>query len=85
MVEQLKQRFNNVFVLYDNDFKSKENHGVIFGKRMADEFNIIMLLIPEEYQTKDTSDFCKKYGRKETNKLINKLIQNGLRQIQDTV
>ena len=79
VVEQLKQRFNNVFVLYDNDFKSKENHGLIFGKRMADEFNITMLLIPEEYQTKDPSDFCKAYGRDETRKLINKLIKDGMR------
>jgi DNA-binding CsgD family transcriptional regulator len=67
--DKLKQMFNHVFVLYDNDFKSKENHGFIFGKRMADEFDIIMLLIPEEYQTKDPSDFCRKYGRKETNRV----------------
>ena len=79
VVEQLKERFSHVFVLYDNDFQSEENHGVIFGKRISSEFGITMLLIPEEYQTKDPSDFCRKYGRKETNKLINKLIQDGLR------
>lgn len=78
VVEQLKSRFNEVFVLYDNDFQSVENHGRIFGERISREFNIKMLLIPTEYQTKDTSDFCKKYGRKETNKLINKLINNGV-------
>ena len=38
---------------------------MIFGKRIADEFNITMLVIPEEYQAKDPSDFCKKYGRQE--------------------
>lgn len=77
VVEQLKNRFKNIYVLYDNDFNSaNENYGRIFGKKMAEEFDLIQLEIPDEYKSKDTSDLCKNYGRQEIRRIILHLIEN---------
>lgn len=77
VVDQIKARFLNVFVLYDNDLMSEVNHGRILGKRIADTFGITQIEIPDEYGAKDISDLCKLHGRKEVTKLINKLVYVG--------
>lgn len=77
VVQQLKDRFKYIYVLYDNDFNSiNKNYGRIFGKSMANEFDLIQLEIPDEYKSKDTSDLCKNYGRQETRRIILQLIEN---------
>ena len=76
IVNELITRFDNIFVLYDNDFDKKVNVGDKASSRLCDEFGLEKLTIPEHYQTKDTSDFCKKYGRKEVKNLIFNLIKN---------
>lgn len=73
VVEELKSRFTHIYVLYDNDFKSKENHGRILGKIIADRFNIKQIEIPEKYQSKDTSDLAKNHGRNIVKQLIKEL------------
>lgn len=74
VVQQLKDRFRNVYVLYDNDFTKTPNWGFEYGKKISQEFDIKQLLIPIEYQSKDISDLCKNYGREEVNKFILKQI-----------
>lgn len=76
VLQQLKDRFNNIYVLYDNDFQSEINHGRELGKKLADSFNLKQLEIPEEYKSKDSSDLCKNYGRKMVKDLIPQLIKN---------
>lgn len=76
VVNELITRFDNIFVLYDNDFDKEVNVGDKASSRLCDEFGLVKLTIPEHYQTKDTSDFCKKYGRKEVKNLIFNLIKN---------
>lgn len=76
VVQQLKDRFKYIYVLYDNDFQSEENHGRILGEIMANEFNLIQIEIPNEYKSKDTSDLCKNYGRQFVKKVIFELIKN---------
>lgn len=75
VVQQLKDRFKNIYVLYDNDFQSDENHGRILGEMMANEFNLIQIEIPIEYKSKDTSDLCKNYGRQQVKEVIFQLIK----------
>lgn len=75
VVQQLKDRFKNVYVLYDNDFDSSENHGRELGNLMAKEFDLIQIEIPDEYKSKDTSDLYKNYGKKEVQNIIYKLIK----------
>ena len=76
VVQQLKDRFKYIYVLYDNDFQSDENHGKILGKMMANEFNLIQIEIPIKYRSKDTSDLCKNYGRQFVKDVIFELIKN---------
>lgn len=63
VMEELKGRFNEVFVLYDNDLKGEQNYGRIDGKRLAEKFGITQIEIPDMYMCKDISDLYKKYGR----------------------
>ena len=75
VMQQLKDRFNTIYVLYDNDFNSDINNGRIFGKTLADKFDLIQIEIPEEYQSKDTSDLCLNWGRNTVKQVINQLIK----------
>ncbi len=75
VMNQIKERFKNVYVLYDNDFMSETNHGRILGKKMADTFNIKQIEIPDYYGAKDISDLCKLRGRERVKQVINSLIQ----------
>lgn len=74
VVQQLKDRFTNVFVLYDNDFSSDKNYGRILGAKLSEQFDLKQIEIPEEYKSKDTSDLCKNYGRRQVKDVILKLI-----------
>ena len=75
VVQQLKDRFKYIYVLYDNDFQSDENHGRILGEMMANEFNLIQIEIPIKYKSKDASDLCKNYGRQQVKEVIFQLIK----------
>ena len=79
VVNQLKSRFNNIFVLFDNDFDKKENHGRIFGKRVANMFDLIQIELPTG-TAKDPSDYRALSNKKDFNELILKLIENGIKQ-----
>jgi hypothetical protein len=75
VVQELKDRFKNVFVLYDNDFNSDINYGRLLAEGMAIEFGLIQIEIPEEYQSKDPSDLCKNFNREKVKKVISHLIK----------
>ena len=70
VIDELKSRFENIFVLYDNDFKNEINNGKIAGEKIANKFNLLDLQIPNIYQIKDPSDFLEKYGLKKTKEMI---------------
>ena len=73
VVQQLKDRFKVVYVLYDNDFDSDINNGRVFGKTLADKFNLKQIEIPEEWKSKDVSDLCYNWGREVVKQVINNL------------
>ena len=64
--EKVKKRFKKVVLLYDNDLPGIKNMN-----KIRKRFGIDCIWIPRKY-SKDISDFRKKYGRKNTEKLINK-------------
>lgn len=80
VIAQLKNRFNNIFVLYDNDYASSENHGRIDGKKLCDKFGLLQIEIPEKYKSKDTSDLAKNHGRAKVKEVILCLINEKLQQ-----
>ncbi len=64
--KKLKSKFKNILVLYDNDLA-----GIQGLKRIKNKYpEIKVSFIPRKYGVKDISDFRKKYGLTETQKLI---------------
>ena len=67
VIQELKNRFDNIYLLYDNDWdkpaQGKPNYGREFGKKLAKEFDLIQIEIPdffaENYNAKDISDLAK--------------------------
>lgn len=70
VLEDLKQRFKYIVVLYDNDKPGQYNMAKI---RKAHP-ELIYTFIPKEYGSKDISDFYKDHGRKETINLIKNFV-----------
>lgn len=67
---ELKDRFKNIVVLYDNDLA-----GIANMRKIRDKYKVKCLWIPRSYEAKDISDFHKKYGRKKTLELIKQAIE----------
>lgn len=63
VVNQLKHRFKNIYVLYDNDFTKSENHGRIDGQKICEKFGLTQIELPESLGCKDPSDLVKEHGR----------------------
>lgn len=61
VMQELKERFDEVYVLYDNDMQNEQNNGRIDGEKIASEFGIIQIEIPDSYGCKDISDLYHKY------------------------
>lgn len=74
VINELKSRFKNIYILFDNDFQSEENHGRLYAEHFCSLFNLKKLEIPSEYKSKDPSDLCKNCGREILKKVINNLI-----------
>jgi hypothetical protein len=74
VVDELKLRFEKIYVLYDNDYDKEQNWGRIAGKKLCDEHGLIQLEIPETNGTKDISDFREKFGAEITKNLIKTMI-----------
>ena len=70
VLEDLKSRFKNIVVLYDNDRPGLYNMAKI--RRAHPELTYVF--IPKRYGSKDISDFYKDHGRKETLNLIKTFI-----------
>ena len=73
IVQQLKDRFEVIYVLYDNDFHSDINNGRIFGKNLADKFNLVQIEIPNDWKCKDISDLCFNWGGEIVKQVITEL------------
>jgi hypothetical protein len=70
VLKDLEERFENIIVLFDNDYT-----GITFMsklKRLHPE--LIYTWIPRSYGSKDISDYYKDHGRKETLNLIKNFV-----------
>lgn len=70
VLEDLKSRFKNIVVLYDNDRPGLYN----MAKIRREHPELTYVFIPKRYGSKDISDFYKGHGRKETLNLIKTFI-----------
>lgn len=76
VINELKNRYKDIYVLYDNDFQSDVNHGRIYGKHLSELYNLKQIEIPDEYKSKDPSDLCMNYGREVVRNVILQLTNN---------
>jgi len=66
ILEDLKQRFEKIVLLFDLD-----ETGIRFSKKIKKEYPFIKVtLLPRTKRCKDISDYYKKYGREETLNMI---------------
>lgn len=79
VVEELKNRFKYVFILYDNDQFKVPNAGKVAGEKIAKRFDIMEILIPDIFQLKDPSDFREKQGRENTRKMLISIIKKRIK------
>lgn len=70
VLEDLKSRFKNIVVFYDNDRPGLCN----MAKIRREHPELTYIFIPRKYGSKDISDFYKDHGRKETLNLIKTFI-----------
>jgi len=84
VIDELKSRFKQIYVLYDNDYTKEVNYGKQYGQHLATEHNLIPLIIPTTYFSKDPSDLCKNKGRQKVNEVIWNLV-NGISQTSEDI
>ena len=66
MLDELRNRFKNIALLYDSDLT-----GVRFMNKIRKQHrDLIVCMIPRKYEAKDISDFYQKYGKNKTIELI---------------
>lgn len=82
VVNQLKSRFGRVVIFFDNDFDKEENHGHIYASKLCDMFDLEMVEIPSEYQSKDPSDLYKNKGSETFRRVIKELLVKPIKQKQ---
>lgn len=72
ILDYLYACFKRIIVFYDND-----EAGLKYGEKFASDIEAPYIYIPIEYEdTKDISDFIKKYSREQTRSLLTKLIED---------
>jgi hypothetical protein len=69
LISELKERFNTIEILYDNDFTKKSNPGQTMAKKICDLYGFKNIYLPDELESKDPSDLVNKVGN--FNKLKN--------------
>lgn len=72
MLKDLKERFKNIVVFYDNDLPGISNLNKIHKQHPE----LLYFWIPKKFKAKDFSDFYKKYGRENTTKAIKHYCRN---------
>ena len=70
LIKQLSERFNVVAVLYDNDFEKDANPGQTMANKICAEFNLINVILPAHYKSKDISDLMKDHGIEIAEKIV---------------
>ena len=68
-LKELKSRFKEVLIFFDND-----EPGIKNAAKFAAKYNLKYTNIPEEYKQKDITDFYKKYKRERTKIIIESVL-----------
>jgi hypothetical protein len=69
-INKMKKRFKHIIIWFDNDWDKSPNPGIESAQKYSEMFDIPFLITPNG-SPKDPSDFCKRFGLREFNHLIN--------------
>ena len=78
VMEELKTRFTNVYVLFDNDQTKEQNYGRLDGQKLCAQYNLKQIEIPAEYECKDPSDLFHKYGKSIAQEVLYNIVEANL-------
>ena len=62
LINELKERFNTIEILYDNDFDKASNPGQTMARKICDLYEFKNICIPDQFTSKDPSDLVAKVG-----------------------
>ena len=77
VMAELKERFNYIYVLYDNDYDKRVNWGREFAKNLVEAFDLLHIEIHKDWESKDFTDLVKKHGKVQAKEVL-------IREINDT-
>jgi hypothetical protein len=80
VVDELKSRFKEIFVMYDNDYNSEINRGRVAGEKICNQTGFLQIEIPDGYSCKDPSDYMESLGSIQLKREILGLIKERLRE-----
>lgn len=84
VINELKGRFKEIFVLYDNDYASSKNRGRLAGEKLCQQADLLQIEIPtqecRQYGVKDPSDYLDALDSVTLRMLITTLINERLRE-----
>ena len=76
IIEELKSRYKNIILFYDNDYNNPDNPGRKDSMELSLEYNLKRVEIPAKYKSKDPSDLFKKYGRDRYLEIMNEILKD---------
>jgi hypothetical protein len=62
LINELKERFTTIEILYDNDFDKASNPGQTMARKICDLYEFKNICIPDKFKSKDPSDLVAKVG-----------------------
>lgn len=74
IIDELKSRYKNIIVFFDNDYSNENNPGRADSIKLSKEFNLKRAEIPDEYEAKDVSDLYKKYGKEKYLEIMHSIL-----------
>jgi hypothetical protein len=68
--QELQDRFQTIYLLYDNDYDKDVNWGLQFSQKFSKIYDVIPILISENHKSKDFSDLIKNKGIEEACEIL---------------
>lgn len=78
VIEELKGRYKNIIIFYDNDYNNPDNPGRKDSIELSLEYNLKRVEIPARYEAKDPSDLFRKYGKDRYLEIMNEILKDVL-------
>lgn len=77
VIDELRLRFKNIYILYDNDYDKATNHGLQKSISLSSIMECSFIKIPKKYESKDISLVRKKHGKAVTIGFIQDALAHG--------